>query len=63
MDGISQCSAESLGTASQLFSLLIQTLIQAQCSISPPALWPKDYLPTAIENGKKLCGHKADVRD
>lgn len=52
MDGISQCTGQSIGPANQLFSLLMQTLIQAQCSISPPNSWPKDYLPIAMENGK-----------
>lgn len=50
----SQCSSHSLGPANQLFSLLIQTLIAAQCSISPPEMWPNDYGPTAIENGKTI---------
>lgn len=52
MDEISRCTSQSIGPANQLFSLLMQTLIQAQGSISPPGMWPKDYLPTAIENGK-----------
>lgn len=50
----SQCSSHSLGPVNQLFSILIQTLITAQCSISPPDMWPNDYGPTAIENGNNF---------
>lgn len=52
MEGLSQCATHSVGPANQLFGLLLQTLVQAQCSISPPEMWPKDYGPTAIEKGK-----------
>lgn len=37
------CAAQSVGTANQLFVSLIQTLLAAQCSISPPYMWPHDY--------------------
>lgn len=44
MDGLAtQCAAQSVGAANQLFGLLIQTILAAQCSISPPELWPEDY--------------------
>lgn len=44
MDGLApQCAAQSVGVANQLFGLLIQTLLAAQCSISPPDFWPEDY--------------------
>lgn len=44
MDGVAaQCSAQSVGPANQLFGLLIQTLLAAQCSLSSPQLWPQDY--------------------
>ncbi|XP_055309378.1 glucose dehydrogenase [FAD, quinone]-like [Sitodiplosis mosellana] len=44
MDGLApQCAAQSVGAANQLFGLLIQTLLAAQCSISPPDFWPEDY--------------------
>lgn len=46
-----QCAAQSIGPANQLFGLLIQTILAAQCSISPPELWPKDYGPTALQSG------------
>lgn len=39
------------GASTQLFQMLLQTIIQAQCSISPPDLWPKDFGPTVIEKG------------
>lgn len=38
-----QCAAQSVGAANQLFGLLIQTLLAAQCSISSPSLWPEDF--------------------
>lgn len=43
------CEAQSVGAANQLFITLIQTLLTAQCSISPPEMWPADYGPTAIK--------------
>ena len=46
-----QCASQSVGPVNALFGLLIQTLLAAQCSISPPEMWPKDYGPTALENG------------
>lgn len=48
---LSQCASHSVGPANQLFGLLIQTLLAAQCSISPADKWPIDYGPTAIEKG------------
>lgn len=47
-----ECAAQSVGPANQLFGLLIQTILAAQCAISPKDMWPKDYGPTAIEQGK-----------
>ena len=44
MDVLSpQCAAQSVGAANQLFGLFIQTVLAAQCSISPPDFWPQDY--------------------
>lgn len=48
---LGQCASHSVGASTQLFGLLIQTLIAAQCSLSPPEMWPKDYGPTALQNG------------
>lgn len=47
----SQLSSQSVGAGNQLFVSLVQTLLAAQCSISPPEMWPRDYGPTAIERG------------
>ncbi|XP_065093141.1 glucose dehydrogenase [FAD, quinone]-like isoform X3 [Ochlerotatus camptorhynchus] len=47
----SQCATQSLGPANQLFAMLLQTIMAAQCSISPPDMWPKDYGPTALNEG------------
>lgn len=53
MDGLTaQCAAHSIGPANQLFTLLIQTILSAQCSISSPEKWPNDFAQNAIENGK-----------
>lgn len=46
-----ECAAQSLGPANQLFGLLVQTILAAQCAISPKDMWPKDYGPTAVEQG------------
>ncbi|XP_031636377.1 glucose dehydrogenase [FAD, quinone]-like isoform X4 [Contarinia nasturtii] len=45
------CAAQSVGPANQLFGLLVQTILAAQCAISPKDMWPKDYGPTAVEQG------------
>lgn len=39
----SQCTAQSTGAGGRVFLSLIQTLIAAQCSISPREMWPPDY--------------------
>lgn len=49
-----ECAAQSVGPANQLFGLLIQTILAAQCAISPKDMWPKDYGPTAIEQGNQF---------
>lgn len=46
-----QCSAQSLGPANQLFTLLIQALITAHCELAPESMWPTDYGVTALEKG------------
>lgn len=48
---LGQCAANSISASNSAFTLLIQTLIAAQCAISPPDKWPKDYGPHALENG------------
>lgn len=48
----SQCAAQSLGPANELFGALVQTILTVQCAISAPELWPKDYGPTATQNGE-----------
>lgn len=34
-----------------LFSILSDTLLDAQAAISPASKWPKDYGPTALQKG------------
>lgn len=46
------CASQSVGPANQLFLQLAQVLLTAQCSISPPEMWPRDYGPVAIKKGK-----------
>ena len=45
------CAQQSMGIGNTLVSTLLHTLLAAQCSISPPEIWPRDYGPTYIENG------------
>lgn len=52
MNGLAtECAAQSVGPANQLFGLLIQTILAAQCSISPPNLWPKNYGDQLLAEG------------
>lgn len=52
-----ECAAQSVGPANQLFGLLVQTILAAQCAISPKDMWPKDYGPTAVQQGTKIKHH------
>ncbi|XP_055845322.1 glucose dehydrogenase [FAD, quinone]-like [Episyrphus balteatus] len=45
------CAHQSLGIGNTLVSTLLHTLLAAQCAVSPPDLWPKDFGPTYIQNG------------
>lgn len=49
-----ECAVHSVGPANQLFGLLIQTILAAQCAMSPKDMWPKDYGPTALEQGNLI---------
>lgn len=51
MDTVTQCPSHSTGAGFQLFGLLIQTIMQSQCNISPSSFWPEDYGPELIKNG------------
>ena len=46
-----QCATQSVGAANSMFGLLLQTILAAQCALSPPEKWPADYGPTAMEKG------------
>lgn len=48
---VSPCQAQSHGTSNQIFGLLLQTILATQCSISPPEMWPNDYLSEGLQNG------------
>lgn len=55
MDALTaQCASHSIGPANQLFALLIQSILSAQCLISQPEKWPVDYSSTAIEKGEYI---------
>lgn len=47
----STCAGTSLGAGSQLFLALIQTLFEAQCGLSPEAMWPPDHAEIALKEG------------
>lgn len=49
-----ECAARSTGAGNQLFSLLIQSIIAAQCSISPRSMWPNNYGDTISSQGYLL---------
>ncbi|XP_031627395.1 glucose dehydrogenase [FAD, quinone]-like [Contarinia nasturtii] len=38
-----QCGAQSVGASNHIFLSLFQTLIAAQCAISPPEMWPPHH--------------------
>lgn len=40
---------QSVGPVSQLFTLLMQTLVMSQCQLSPA--WPPDYGEVAMKSG------------
>lgn len=54
MESLGQCAAHSVGASNQLFSVLIQTILAAHCNISPPDMWPNDFGPMAIKQGKLI---------
>lgn len=45
----SSCSATSIGSAGQLFTTLIQTILTAQCGYANE--WPEDYGETVKKHG------------
>ena len=49
-----QCANQSIGPANQFFGLLVQTILTAHCTISPPGLWPRDYGANALETGRSI---------
>lgn len=57
------CAAQSMGAANTLFGILIQALVQAQCSLTPPDRYPKDYGKTALEQGFNILCEKKELRN
>ncbi|GAB0093755.1 hypothetical protein DMENIID0001_089300 [Sergentomyia squamirostris] len=37
------CANNSVGAVSQMIGFIFQTILTAQCNLSPPELWPEDY--------------------
>jgi len=51
MDSVlGQCANYSIGPANNLFSVLIQTLVAAQCALSPPSRYPVGACPGDVAN-------------
>ncbi|XP_073831462.1 glucose dehydrogenase [FAD, quinone]-like [Musca autumnalis] len=48
-----QCPIPSVGTVNALVSLLVESVLSAQCNISNKALWPEDYAEQVLKNGLK----------
>lgn len=48
------CANDSVGYANKLFNNLLSAIVTAQCLISPPSMWPRDYDPKLSQNGKKI---------
>jgi choline dehydrogenase len=42
------CSAHSVGPVNSYVNLLLTSVVSAQCGLSPPNFWPKDYAPAAL---------------
>lgn len=47
------CARQSAGRANQLFVSIVQTFLAAQCSISPPEMWPRDEGPRILKCSTK----------
>ncbi|XP_037954407.1 glucose dehydrogenase [FAD, quinone]-like [Teleopsis dalmanni] len=47
---MSQCPARSVGAINSQVTALIQTILAAQCMISPTETWPPDYAQNALLN-------------
>lgn len=54
-----QCSATSLGPASQAFLALLQTFVAAECMISPSLSWPEDQGTKFTSDKGKLFAYCA----
>lgn len=48
---INSCSISSFGSSNFLFSGVLQTILAAQCAISPPSFWPSDYGDVILNKG------------
>ncbi|GAB0093756.1 glucose dehydrogenase [Sergentomyia squamirostris] len=45
------CGNYSAGPTNQLITLLIHTVLNAQCNLSPPEMWPEDYGKKVLATG------------
>ena len=46
-----QCAIPSTGVVNSLVTLLVQSILAAQCNISKVDYWPQDYAAEALQNG------------
>lgn len=44
---------QNAGIANYMLSILIRTLLTAQCTITPKDMWPADYGKIAVEKGEQ----------
>lgn len=50
----SQCAAQSIDFANNVFGLMLQTFVASQCSLASSEKWPKDYADVAMNGGIKI---------
>lgn len=49
-----ECAATSIGATNDLLLTMFKLLIYAQCSISPPEMWPPDRGEVALKEGMRF---------
>lgn len=52
-----------IGVGNQLISVLIRTILAAQCALTPKDMWPQDYGVTALEKGTYMKPFNRHVFD
>lgn len=49
-----ECAATSIGATNDLLVSMFKLLIYAQCSVSPPEMWPQDRGELALKEGMRF---------